>query len=353
MTKSRRNILTAIALFAFAFTSLVNCSDSEKTSTEGSFAAEVVDSLAVAVAETVVAPIIAQKAVAIDTGEKEPVVSLVREVSDLLYIEPNVYATFDGGLIVYNFDQKKREIIEIDDNLKAIALHEGTIFVGGGNLYTYEDGALCRVDNEFPGVVNDLVSHDYRLVIGTDAGMYAQGIFGREELMQDVAVTSLASDNSGLWIGTNGSGLYRWDGEQFKKRYLERDESLFDTVYTLAFSRDHLYMGSSNGFHIFDGGRWVNLGEADGLPAGPVTAIDASDWVVYVATATSVTTWFQDEFQPIAKLAEQPATALVHAGRKLVIATPEAGILVKSGRVVNTLVDPVIETDLDILSLLQ
>jgi ligand-binding sensor domain-containing protein len=353
MTKSIRTTLTAIAFLAVASLTLVNCSDDKKTSSESSFAADVIDSLAVAVAETVVAPALTQPAVAVDSGEEAPQVSLVRQVSDVMYVEPNLYATFDGGLIVYNFDTKKRDIVEVDDNLKAVAMHEGAIYAGGDNLYTFADGQLTRVDYEFPGVVNKLLSYEYRLLIGTDAGLYGQGIFGREELMKDVSVNALAADNDGLWIGTNGQGLYRWDGEQFKKRYLERDEALFDTVYTLAFSRNHLYMGGSNGFHVFDGGRWLNLSEADGLPAGQVTAIDASDWVVYVATATGVTTWFQDEFQPITKLAEQPATAIAHAGRKVIIATPEAGILEKSGRVVNTLVDPVIETDLDVLSLLQ
>ena len=353
MSKSIRNTLAALALLAVASLSLVNCSHGKKTTKGSNLAADVIDSLAVAVAETVVAPAITKQVVAVDSEKKVPQVNLVRQVSDLLYAEPNLYATFNGGLIVYNFDTKKKDIVQVDDNLKAIAMYDGTIYAGGDNLYTYADGKLSRVDYEFPGAVNDLISYGNRLVIGTDAGLYGQGIFGREELMKDVAVTSLAADNDGLWIGTNGQGLYRWDGEQFKKRYLERDENLFDTVYTLAFSRNHLYMGSSNGFHVFDGGRWLNLGQADGLPEGQVTAIDASDWVVYVATATGVTTWFNDEFEPISKLADQPATAIVHAGRKVVFATPESGILEKSGRVVKTLVDPVIDNDLDMLSQLQ
>jgi ligand-binding sensor domain-containing protein len=153
-------------------------------------------------------------------------------------------------------------------------------------------------------------------------------------------ISAVTADGSGLWVGTSGQGLYRWDGEEFAKRYLARDSSLFYYVNCLAFNHDHLYVGTDSGMFIFDGGRWKTLTAEDGLPSDYIKDIDATTWVVYVATEAGVTSYFNGDIMPVKKLADKEVNSLVLLGRKVIVGTDYEGVLVKSGPALRTLIDP-------------
>jgi ligand-binding sensor domain-containing protein len=187
---------------------------------------------------------------------------------------------------------------------------------------------------------NELCSFNYQLLIGTQCGLFTNSIFGNDLLMDDVSVTAMVADNAGVWVGTGGQGLYRWDGVDFQKRYLSRDPSLFDHINTLDFKHDHLYAGTRNGLHIYDGGSWETLTVEDGLPGNNVIDIDASNWVVYIATDNGIVSCFNYDFMPVAKLENTAAEAVLAKDRKVYVGTCEQGIQMKSGPVLKTLVEP-------------
>jgi len=84
-------------------------------------------------------------------------------------------------------------------------------------------------------------------------------------------VQALAQTSDGyLWIG-NASGLYRFDGLQFDRIELPRDDRLSSSnIYTLyASPNGGLWIGFTVGnIAFFKDGHWTTYGEADGLWAG-------------------------------------------------------------------------------------
>jgi hypothetical protein len=126
---------------------------------------------------------------------------------------------------------------------------------------------------------------------------------------------------------------------------------LFDDINTLAFNHGHLYVGAPSGMFVFDGGQWLTLTEDDGLPSNNVTSIDASRWVVHVATDAGLVTWYNKELAPIARLEDRPADVIRVAGRKIFVGTAQEGLLLKSGPVVKLLTSPPVQPESGIVSI--
>ena len=279
-------------------------------------------------------------------GSVEGQGAVLRYLSDFLL-------PFDGGVIVYDFENKSYSIIPSGEKLSSVALHEEKVYVGGANLYTINDSTLEKVDEEFEGVVTNLFSYGYRLMVGTECGLYSTGIFGHELLFDGITVSAITADEDGLWIGTQGEGLYRWDGERFRKRFLLRDSTLFDFVNSLAYNHQHLYVGTDKGLHIFDGGRWENLSAADGLPSDFVRDIDASQWVVYIATDAGVTSYFNGDFMPVDKLEDKNVSVVSVRKGRIIAGTDRDGILYKTNNILKTLVEPFEEPKESMISAIE
>lgn len=332
----------------------VGCSD-EDNSRDTTLAKDVMDTITNTVAENLAEGFIVEDAELANKDQEVPEHQrqdgAIEDISDFVFAKDELYATFNGGVIKYCFSDNTQNIIPFDEKFNAIGLHDGQIYVGGDYLYELVDEKLVLVDQPFDGRVTDLYSYNNQLMVGTDFGLYVWEYNGPRKVFDDTYVTSMVADNDGLWVGTEGDGLYRWDGENFKKRYLIRDSSLFDYVNSLAFNHDHLYVGSSKGLHIFDGGKWTNLSEADGLVADNINHIDASGWVVYLASDKGVMSYFNDELKPVIKLENQQATVVGKNDSKLVVATTYDGLLMKKGGALSTIVQPLTGTEVDILSL--
>ncbi|MFZ5979417.1 MAG: hypothetical protein ACOYVF_02190 [Candidatus Zixiibacteriota bacterium] len=344
--------LSVLALGMFTLALLAAGCSTENGQSKSSLVKEVADSIGSTFVQSVLETALVQNAALVDsipddTNRK------IGEIADMLIIEPYMYAVFDGGVIVYDFLNKSQEIIRSEDKLAAIARHDEQIYVGGGSLYKLSEGKLEKVADTFAGAISDLFSYDHRLMVGTSNGLYSTGIFGKELLFDDIAVTTMAADDNGLWVGTDGQGLYRWDGEEFRKRFLERDTALFDNVNTLAYNHQHLYIGSVNGLHIFDGGGWENLSIEDGLPSDNVRSIDASGWVILIATDAGVTSYFNGDFMPVKKLDDKEVSVIRYRKNRIVAASTSEGILYKSGNLLTTIVEPSVAKDATFTSLAQ
>jgi len=225
------------------------------------------------------------------------------------------------------------------------------VYVGGDNLYRLESDTLATIETGLTGIVTVLYYDGPVLMVGTTHGLYARTEFGTVGLLDDIDVSAIVRDHDCLLVGTNGQGLFRYDGEDFVKRYLKRDPSLLDVITTLAFNHNHLYVGTPDAFFIYDGGRWQELTPDDGLPSGNVRSIDASGWVIYVATDRGVVSWFDGQLSPAAHLEQQPAELVRVDRQRLLIGTSSEGLLVRSGPVLKPLVNRLPRREPDIASL--
>jgi hypothetical protein len=355
-----RHLAGFFVVALFAIVTVVGCSSDSSEEKTGAMS-QVVDSLSATLAEGISRAAFASSEEPGDSltdslisrpaDEMNDEITVIRDLADFVFDDVRLYAVFDGGFVVYDFTSASPTVYETDDRLTAITWHLDELYLGGDHLYTFANGGLEPLDVEFDAPITELYSYGHRLMIGTENGLYERSAFGDGLLYDDVSVSAMVADETGLWIGTQGQGLYRWDGETFSRRYLLRDTSFFDFVNALDFKHQHLYMGTSNGLHIYDGGRWETFTEADGLPSTNVTSLDASDWVVIAGTDAGVASYFNRNILPVTKLDDRAVTAVQRRGRDLILATQYDGILVKEGNVIKTLVQPVPDMNVNILSL--
>ncbi|MBU0982723.1 MAG: hypothetical protein KKA42_02565 [candidate division Zixibacteria bacterium] len=337
-----RMIATIVVLGAFI---AVGCTEDGDADSSG-FMTEVVDSLALAVAENIAAdsndaqkrtgtPVVPalDLAVTAQNGSQG-----APPINDFITDGDLVYAVDDLGLSVYDLASEGGFVLEGTGALKAVAEHAGDVYVGGEQLYRVIGTELFPDESLFKGGINVLYSYGPSLMVGTTEGLYMRNILGCLPVLEEMNVTSLVADEQGLWIGTDGDGLYRWDGEEFKRRFLARDRSLFDRVTSLDANHGHLYMGTPNGMFVYNGGSWREYTVEDGLPANEVVSIDANGWYVYVGTASGVATFHEGTFTPTDKLESRQITVVKRKGGKVFAGTVGQGLLLKNGPTVRTLI---------------
>jgi hypothetical protein len=274
-------------------------------------------------------------------------------ISDLYSSGDLVYGAYEDGLVIYNLKTAEHTLVSVDDDLRAIALHNDTLYVGGDHLYTLTGTSLTPIDSVIPGQINDLLSFGPSLMIGADSGLYVRTLDITMPLMENVSVSALAADGGVLWVGTIGDGLFRYDGSLFQQRYLTRDSSLFDNVTALAFNHDHLYLGTDNGMFVYDGGRWETVGLEQGMPSEEIVSIDADGWVVYVGTAGGTVTWYENLVKPVKHLDETIVTSFCRAGNRMIAGTLYDGLAIKRGPAVTLVSAPWRPTDPELATNVQ
>ncbi len=260
---------------------------------------------------------------------------------DVILKGNEVYAATDDGVLTYSIADGSTTLIPTDEPIWALVDLGDKILVGGEKLYVLEDGILNGDDYQLdlPGPITVLHPYGMSLLIGTTDGLYISDFDGVRELAGGIDVSAITPDAEGVWVGTAGQGLYRWDGDTFRKRYLSRDSTLFDNVMAMHFNHDHLYLGTDKGFFVYDGGRWQPYGLADGLPSEVITAVNASDWVIKIGTTRGPVSFYDGQFTLMPKLENMVVTEFIKDGSKLLAATSNAGLIMKSGGLVTSLYD--------------
>lgn len=344
MKRTQITLILAVGLMTALLA--IGCGSEEKPKTDKGIISRVVDTVADGFAQTLESARLDTSDDAMGATNATTVASIDNSVTtgggvtELIISDSMVYSIYDDGLVEFNLRTKERTDIATDDRPSAIVEHNGDIFVGVGRLYKIVDSKLEPVEGSYFGNITALASLNYRLIIGTDEGVFTQSIFGDETLVEDVIVSALAPDVDGVWIGTDGQGLFRWDGRKVDKRWLERDESMFDFVNALDYRHAHLYLGTDNGLFIFDGGSWTQLTSADGLPGDQVRKIDAASWVVYLITDGGFVGYFNDDIIPQDKFNDYTVTVARRYGSDLIVGTADGHLLKKSGVGINTLIEP-------------
>ena len=273
--------------------------------------------------------------------------------NDLYASGDSIFAVHGKGLTIYNAKTGEYSTVTVDDNLWTIAVHDGNLFVGGDHLYRLAGSELQVVDNGVSGPINELQSFGPSLMIGTDSGLYAYDLAQTVHLFHGLDVTALVSDGGGLWVGTNGDGLYRWDGDVLQKRFLNRDSSLFDNVNALAYGHGHVYLGTDKGMYVYDGGRWETVSVEQGMPSDEIVSINADGWVVYVGTAGGAVTWYKQAVTPVKQLDEKIVTAFCRSGNRVIAGTLYDGLAIKNGRAVSFVMTPWTPDTRDLATTLQ
>ncbi|MCK5124819.1 MAG: hypothetical protein KAR42_01045 [candidate division Zixibacteria bacterium] len=261
-------------------------------------------------------------------------------IKDMLLKNNVVYSLLETGIVMHNLSDGVNGFVPCDEKLNAMVDLGDKIIVGGNNLYTLQGDFLSVEDFDLnlKGSITALEKHGSKLMVGTTAGFYQIDINGIRELAVDINVSHIASSDMCVWVGTAGEGLYYYNGDSFRKRYLQRDSSLFDNTTALQFHHNHLYLGTDNGLFVYDGGRWQPYGLADGLPSENITAISAEDWVIKIGTDNGAVTFFNNEFKTIKKFEGLAVTNFIEDGKKLIAAT-DKGLIMKSGGLLTTLYD--------------
>ncbi len=296
-----------------------------------------IDSVVLAVSQQKSEP---KPSVALEPKVAEVMPTDVATVLDVEIVDSLAFIANDRGLIVFNLKDNSRHAIDFGGPVNALAMFDGQLYAGADKLYRYDDSGLVIIDDSFSGTITALYPYGSNLMIGTDDGLYARTMLGCVRLMNDEVITAMVADNDGLWVGTDGDGLYRWDGEEFSPRFLARDSSLFDNVTALAFGHNHLYLGTSNGLWIHDGGSWQPVTTADGLPSDFVTAIDASGWIVSVGTDQGLVTYFDSQVKVVEPFVGSDVTTLESSSHGLIVGTATDGLFLQKRGVVKTLLEP-------------
>ena len=356
MKKQITILIASLTIFIVAF-GVVGCPSDESENKSNHAIADVLDSVTESISKDIASAVVVSAGNQ-DIEKTQPTVQdvtpsdNVQGFSDFIVRNGKIYAVGDNSLYVYDIKTKTQQIHAVEGELNTVAYFDGSIYVGGDQLLKLNDTTLEFVDDEFDGTVTELYTYGLQLMVGTSNGLYRRGIFGKDKLMDNITVSAITEDNSGLWIGSKGEGLYRWDGENFQKRFLRRDTSLFDFVNTIDFKHNHLYVGCDNGLYVYDGGKWKTLTTEDGLPDNNVRTIDATNWTVYIGTDKGVVGYFEEQLSPVNTLETKQVNALQVRGVKLLAATEYEGILEKNGNVLKTIIQPIKLENLQILSLI-
>ncbi len=185
------------------------------------------------------------------------VLSIVEDKSHSIWLATNNGAmrVSENQLTVYN---KHNGLTDNTIN-KVLADAEGNVWFAtdGRGLFRYS-GTQFTVLDESMGLpsaqVMGIASMYGHLYLGTyDAGLYSyyNGEVTAVPMPQKPAIIAMRVRKQELWIGTRGSGLWRYDGMNFKSYYFPAIASNFVSCLYKDDS-DRLWIGFSNGAMIYD-----------------------------------------------------------------------------------------------------
>lgn len=185
--------------------------------------------------------------------------------------------------------------------VEAIAAADGRLFVGtlGEGLWRQEGDGWQRIEaGVLPG--------DFITCLQPAGGQLLLGTLSRGVLLFDLARQSLASFDAlapglearnitmlladppdSFWIGTYGQGVYRWDGATRRLSHFTRAGGSLgdDWVLCGARTRSGLYFGTlGGGLSRYDGRSWQTLGREQGVAARDISALAYSSPYLYLGT---------------------------------------------------------------------
>jgi ligand-binding sensor domain-containing protein len=261
----------------------------------------------------------------------------------------------DDGLFVMPIHKNRAKATEADLPEKRSPggelLHLNTIMPLGDVRYTGGDG-LYKLDKDYSMALESffhdktvyaLMEFSDGLLVGTDRGLWfhcdqplgepsTNGTLGEigcsadTLLLPNVMVTALALDRDGLWVGTYGDGLFFYDGQTWRERYLKRDTLAFSCVNALEYSYPNLWVGTDNGIYIYNGGKWNQMFVCDSSESYEVTCFLSTRAATYVGTEHGLLKYANDTLTNVENFAGDAIAGLCVNGKNVIVATRENGI---------------------------
>ena len=292
-----------------------------------------------AIAEDLATPEAAASQVSELPAEYHPVVStvlvdegrLVIGAGDGIYIWPGPDDEFEP--------QKREPGVELR-HLNAILPIDDHRYVAGDGLYLLDDNYSMLLEAfDFGSRVYALMEFGEGILIGTELGLWYHSDLPIEEesapdtLLKDgIIVTALVEDRGGLWVGTHGDGLYRFDGQSWQERFLLRDTLMFDFVNALEYSYPFLWVGTDEAIFRYDGGKWAQMFVSDSSETYDITCIMTTPAATYIGTGAGLLRYAQDDLTTDEFFDGSEIVGLCRSEKGVIVATREDGIFTYQGK---------------------
>jgi len=255
---------------------------------------------------------------------------LVMGTTDGIYLKPD----FADGAI------ERREAGVGIMHLTTILPMGENRYVGGDGLYLLDENYSLLADQiDLGRRVYALTEFGEGILVGGDEGLwYHRDLPGDETVPQDtllkegIIVTALAEDRGGLWVGTYGDGLYRFDGQSWNRRYLERDTSMFDFVTALEYNYPNLWVGTEHTLFRYDGGKWAQMFVADSSETYNVTCVMTTPAATYIGLADGLLRYSDNTLVRNAEYDGMEVVGLCRSDKGVLVATRNDGIFTYKGK---------------------
>jgi ligand-binding sensor domain-containing protein/signal transduction histidine kinase len=207
---------------------------------------------------------------------------LPNEVVNVVWPEKDaVWVGTNGGLAYIR--QGVEHVYVLDDNSAANRIREvirdsrGVLWVGTNDgMFRQKGQNFERAFKKGSGLSSDKIRRivedkDGHLWIGTRNGLFVCKPDKHEEVrvvdeLSGIFILSLFVDSKGnLWVGTNGKGLFCYNGTSFSQHSYEQGLSsnvLFDIWED---KEGNIWVGSNDGLHIYKDNNWYSINEKQGL----------------------------------------------------------------------------------------
>lgn len=274
------------------------------------------------------------------------------EVSAVLIDDGRLVIGTDRGLFVMPMNIRKpglAQMVEperrdLGDNL----LYLNTIFplgdarfAGGYGLYKLDSDYSAVLGQYYPGeMVNTVMEFGDGLLVGTDHGLWYhcnapiddETVCSDTLLKDGIVVTALATDPDGLWVGTYGDGLFYYDGNSWRERYLLRDTLVFSFVNAIEYSSPYLWVGTDEGLFRYNGGQWSQIFASDSSDVFCVNAIMSAPSATYIAAENGVMKFSSDKLEYVERFQGMPITGFCLNKKDIIVATRNNGIYKFNGK---------------------
>jgi len=218
--------------------------------------------------------------------------------------------------------------------LNCIIYEADKLLIGGDRLtITGTDYLEIFSERDFNAPINVILKFGEAYLVGTTTGLRYFNPEQPDSLWKtDILVSRLAEDRDGLWIGTFGNGLWRFDGQKWQRRHLTRDTSIFDFVSALNYSYPFLWVGTPSGIFRYDGGTWKQLFAADSSEIYEVNCFLPLALRTYIGTEQGLFVYAGDSLTAVAEFANERIIGLFRDQKDVLVATRDNGIFNLQGK---------------------
>jgi len=220
------------------------------------------------------------------------------------------------------------------DQLDCIVYEEDQVIIGGEKLIITGYDYLELFDEYDLGQpINVVLKFGEGYIVGANDGLHYFNEDTTDTILKaDILVSALTEDAGGLWVGTFGDGLWRFDGEKWQRRYLTRDTSIFDFVTALEYSYPFLWLGTPSGIFRYDGGTWNQLFVSDSSEVYEVNCFLPRVLSTYIGTDQGLFVYANDSLQAVPDFQDTRIVGLFKDGKDILVATRDSGIFTLKGK---------------------